>query len=167
MVQFAQQEDVPRAGQITIANSFDSTYNITYQSIPSPELRTILDLTLRRTADLGPDFAAYHKKLLDLKDRLEAGRFHLAVLGQFKRGKSMFLNALLGEPLLPTSVIPLTAIPTFITPGDIRGARVRYLDDRPGEEIASPRVEEITAFLARFVTEEQNPGRKVRLKVEA
>jgi hypothetical protein len=41
----------------------------------------------------------------------------LAVLGQFKRGKSTLLNALLGEPLLPTSVVPLTAIPTFLRAG--------------------------------------------------
>ena len=36
-------------------------------------------------------------------------RLQLAVLGQFKRGKSTFINALLGAAVLPTGVIPLTA----------------------------------------------------------
>jgi hypothetical protein len=35
-------------------------------------------------------------------------------VGQFKRGKSMLLNALLGADILPTGVIPVTAIPTFL-----------------------------------------------------
>lgn len=62
---------------------------------------------------LGSKFAANRKKLEDLGARLQEGRFHLAVLGQFKRGKSTFLNALLGDILLPSSVLPLTAIPVF------------------------------------------------------
>jgi Dynamin family len=50
-----------------------------------------------------------------LRDRLSRERLQLAVLGQFKRGKSTFINALLGANLLPTGVIPLTAVATFIS----------------------------------------------------
>ena len=49
-----------------------------------------------------------------MRHRLAAGRFQLAVLGQFKRGKSTLLNALLGVDALPTDVVPVTAIPTFL-----------------------------------------------------
>ena len=31
-----------------------------------------------------------------------------AVLGQFKAGKSSFLNSLIGKPILPVGVIPVT-----------------------------------------------------------
>jgi hypothetical protein len=41
-----------------------------------------------------------------LRDRLSRERLQLAVLGQFKRGKRTFINALLGANLLPTGVIP-------------------------------------------------------------
>jgi GTPase SAR1 family protein len=51
-------------------------------------------------------------RVQSLQARLSSGRFHLAVLGQFKRGKSTLLNALLGKPFLPTGVVPVTAIPT-------------------------------------------------------
>jgi hypothetical protein len=50
-----------------------------------------------------------------LRDRLSRERLQLAVLGQFKRGKRTFINALLGANLLPTGVIPLTAVATFIS----------------------------------------------------
>jgi hypothetical protein len=38
----------------------------------------------------------------------------IAVPGQFKGGKSTLRNALIGEPILPAGVVPLTAAPTFI-----------------------------------------------------
>jgi hypothetical protein len=56
------------------------------------------------------------------KRKLYQERLQLAILGQFKRGKSTFLNALLGEFLLPTGVIPFTAIPTFIAWGQRRSS---------------------------------------------
>jgi ABC-type polysaccharide/polyol phosphate transport system ATPase subunit len=43
-------------------------------------------------------------KLKDVQTRIEEGRLRVAVLGQFKRGKSTLLNALLGTPLLPTGI---------------------------------------------------------------
>jgi ribosome biogenesis GTPase A len=49
-------------------------------------------------------------RLEELRHRLEHERLQLAVLGQFKRGKSTFINALLGADVLPTGVIPLTAV---------------------------------------------------------
>ena len=58
------------------------------------------------------------EKLGDLGARFEEGRLRVAVIGQFKRGKNTLLNALLGAPLLPTGVTPVTAIPTFIEASD-------------------------------------------------
>lgn len=68
-------------------------------------------------AGLGADFHHHERRLADLADRVAEGRFHLAVLGQFKRGKSTLLNALVGEDILPVGVVPLTAAPTFIEYG--------------------------------------------------
>ncbi len=41
--------------------------------------------------------------------KLEAERFHLVVLGEFNHGKSTFVNALLGQDVLPTGITPTTA----------------------------------------------------------
>ena len=50
------------------------------------------------------------KRLIEIKSRLIENSFYLVILGQFKRGKSTFINALIGENLLPTSIVPLTSI---------------------------------------------------------
>jgi GTP-binding protein EngB required for normal cell division len=83
-----------------------------------------------------------------LRDRLDAGRFYVACVGQFKRGKSTLINALVGEAVLPTAAVPVTAVPTVLRAG-ARGARVEFLQD-VGTEIP-------IEALAQFVTEEGNP----------
>ena len=77
-----------------------------------------LDTLLARATSSVPRPTAAQQELLvrlsRLRTRLDEGLLRVAVLGQFKRGKSTLLNALLGVPLLPTGVTPVTAIPTFI-----------------------------------------------------
>lgn len=45
----------------------------------------------------------------ELVKKLEEDRFHLVVVGEFNHGKSSFVNALLGETVLPVGVTPTTA----------------------------------------------------------
>ena len=92
-----------------------------------------------------------------LYERLCHSRLHLAVLGQFKRGKSTLINALLGVPLLPIAVVPLTAVPTFIFWRSAGCVRVRFRDNRPIEELTADDPDKIRDFLFRFVAEEANP----------
>jgi GTPase Era involved in 16S rRNA processing len=91
-----------------------------------------------------------------LHRRLEQERLQLAVLGQFKRGKSTFINALLGDNLLPTGVIPLTAIATFIAWRREPLVVVHFKKSRM-EEFAVHTVDEIRNILFRFVAEVANP----------
>jgi GTP-binding protein EngB required for normal cell division len=42
--------------------------------------------------------------------KLDEERFSVVVLGEFNHGKSTFINALLGAPVLPTGITPTTAI---------------------------------------------------------
>jgi GTPase SAR1 family protein len=87
---------------------------------------------------------------LDALDRkLAEQRFNVVVVGEFKRGKTTFVNALLGAEVLPAAVIPLTSVVTAVTWGDEIRAEITLLDGRV-EEI--PPVE-----LARYVTERGNP----------
>ena len=48
----------------------------------------------------------------------------VAVLGQFKSGKSSLLNALIGADLLPVGVLPVTAVITRVAAGPAVTARV-------------------------------------------
>jgi GTPase Era involved in 16S rRNA processing len=92
-----------------------------------------------------------------LRERLLHNRIQLAVLGQFKRGKSTFINALLGAPVLPMAVVPSTAVPIFISRGSAASVRVRFQDNRPTEELSENDPDAIREFLFRFVAEEANP----------
>lgn len=91
-----------------------------------------------------------------LAERLVTERFQLAVLGQFKRGKSTLLNALLGEAVLPTGVVPVTAIPTFLQEATAPGLRVAYNDGRI-EAINVKGTDALREKLTALVTEEANP----------
>ena len=128
-----------------------------------PHSRAVMDFqilvsqALKTLRGLGSDFASHADRLTFLRERLEEGRLHLAVLGQFKRGKSTLLNAFLGQALLPTSVVPLTAIPTFIYYGPELRMQVLYQDERPPKEYANLSFEELSRTLEGLVTEEGNP----------
>jgi GTP-binding protein EngB required for normal cell division len=78
------------------------------------------------------------------------GMVDIAVLGQFKAGKSSFLNSLMGEAVLPVDVLPATAVVTRLGYGDKNGVLVRLLSG----ECQESTLEE----LASFVTERENPG---------
>jgi GTPase Era involved in 16S rRNA processing len=103
-------------------------------------------------------------RLSMLRERLQKNRLQIAVLGQFKRGKSTFINALIGVSALPTAVVPLTAIPTFIAWGDEPLIQVSFTDGKPTERFTPIETDTIRDILSRFVTEDANPNN--RLNVE-
>ncbi|MGB9616690.1 MAG: dynamin family protein [Desulfomonilaceae bacterium] len=130
-------------------------------SRPVMDFQMLLSEAIKIVSDLNSDFASHTNRLLFLRERLEEGRFHLAVLGQFKRGKSTLLNAFLGHALLPTSVVPLTAIPTFLHYSPELHMKVLYQDERPPKQYANISAEELSKILEGFVTEEGNPKNRL------
>lgn len=81
--------------------------------------------------------------------KLKLATFNLVVLGEFKRGKSTLINAILGTDLLPTGVIPLTSVATVIYFSPSPTLRIVYLN---GTEQTAPLMD-----LKEYVTERQNP----------
>lgn len=69
---------------------------------------------------------------------LRHGAFRLIVLGDMKRGKSTFLNALIGENLLPSDVNPCTALLTVLRYGSEKRATIHFNDGKPPEQIDFP-----------------------------
>jgi hypothetical protein len=84
-----------------------------------------------------------------VRERVAAARFVVACVGQFKRGKSTLLDALLGDYVLPAGVTPVTAVPTLVRHGPERVARVQ----ERGSWHSIP-----VEGLAGYVSEELNPG---------
>jgi hypothetical protein len=109
------------------------------------------DAELCRLAELAASFAAEHlaADARALAERVAEGRFFVACVGQFKRGKSTLLNALVGEPVLPTGIIPVTAVPTVLRYGEQPSARIRSAN---GDWTTIALKE-----LAEYVSEERNP----------
>ncbi|MCG9969000.1 dynamin family protein [Pelotomaculum terephthalicicum JT] len=95
--------------------------------------------------------------LEEIKQKLLHGRFNLVVLGEFKRGKTTFLNALLGEDLLPTAVVPLTSIVTLIQYGEKISVKVTFSDGGAAEATLDD--------LPLYVTEEGNPCNEKNVKL--
>ena len=96
-------------------------------------------------------------QIADLRYFLESCRafaraetLNIAIFGRFKAGKSSFLNHLLGEPLLPTGVIPVTSVITGIEFGPEERAEVRFLDGH-----ATPIS---LRQIVDYVSEAANPG---------
>lgn len=72
----------------------------------------------------------------------------VVILGQFKAGKSTFLNQLIGYNVLPVGVLPVTAVITRLNYGAEKKAVVTFLDDSKTE---------ITLLdLPEYVTEKGN-----------
>jgi GTP-binding protein EngB required for normal cell division len=123
--------------------------------------RQELDQVLSGLAEFLGAQANLRARVETLRSRLSQDRFQLAVLGQFKRGKSTLINALLGASLLPVGVVPLTAVPIFVSWGTVARVRVTFAGGRPPEECGSEDPDAIRAFLARFVAEDANPKNEI------
>ena len=75
--------------------------------------------------------------------RKEAFRF--VVVGEFSRGKSTVINALLGDRILPASVEPTTAVLTKLHGADQKTFKVRFRDERPEHEITFQQFRDLIA----------------------
>jgi len=121
------------------------------QTVERPSIEAVLH-TLLRVEDCGRVNKGLREKLLSLERKLASNQLHLAVLGQMKRGKSSFINALLGAEVLPTGVLPVTAAITEIKYGPTPCATIlRTTGQR--EEVG-------ISTLADYITEAGNPGNK-------
>jgi len=83
---------------------------------------------LLRLAELAEGFDAEQVAgdARSVAERVSEGRFYVACIGQFKRGKSSVLNALVDHSVLPTGVVPVTTVPTIVRYGSHASARVRF-----------------------------------------
>ena len=74
------------------------------------------------------DGARISQEIRECADRTASQLYRVAVIGEFKRGKSSMINALLGTEVLPTSVLPMTAAITRVTYSEEKRISVLYKD---------------------------------------
>ncbi|ROQ89921.1 dynamin family protein [Desulfosoma caldarium] len=117
-----------------------------YRKTQAKLLKALDDIQQLTTINLN---AAITDRINVLYDKIRQSAFYLVVLGEFKRGKSTLINAVLKDNLLPTAVVPLTSIVTMIHYGPEEKICVRFKD---GTTRTIPR-----KALADYVTERGNP----------
>ena len=104
-------------------------------------------------------------QLVSLKRQLEAGEsllaqnppIDVAILGQFKAGKSSFINSLIGKDILPVGAIPVTTAITRLQYGEMERAVVRHFDGSTTEAALSE--------IADFNSESKNPANEKNVAV--
>jgi len=97
-------------------------------------------------------------QLLALKRQLEAAEglvvqnqpIDVAILGQFKAGKSSFINSFIGQPILPVGAIPVTTAITRLQYGEKARVIVRHFDGSIAEAFLTD--------LPDFTSEAKNPA---------
>jgi GTP-binding protein EngB required for normal cell division len=92
----------------------------------------------------------YRRGLGIIIDRLANPALEIAIFGRVNSGKSSLLNHLVGAPLLPVGVTPITAVPTTLIYGEQPALSVFFADRPP---LTGP-VDDV----AQYVSEEGNPG---------
>ena len=89
--------------------------------------RPILEIC-KDTADIFSQYeitAGELARTQELIDKLENQEITVSVIGQFKRGKSTLVNAILEDKILPVGIVPVTAVVTSIQYGE-KAATVRF-----------------------------------------
>jgi ABC-type uncharacterized transport system ATPase component len=95
-----------------LADDYESLQQYTNAKLAiAGQLRTFFDLLQHRGNQ------TRIQQCEQLTAKLAEDRFTIAVLGQFKRGKSSLLNAIIGRDLLPTGILPLTSVITVVRYG--------------------------------------------------
>ncbi len=122
-----------------------------------PSIDVLIKSVLDECDKLPSGYFPYVRQIRQLYNRLAGGRLNLAVLGEFNRGKSTFINGLIGIKLLPTSMVPVTTVPTRIIYGSELSCTIRFFTDK-GALLIRSSPESISDALLKHVSEENNPG---------
>ena len=121
-------------------------------------------LKLQAIVSREPTLAPYVEQVNVGVERLKTLCYNLAVVGQFKRGKSSLINAILGLPVLPADVTPTTATVNRITFGIDPKVTIHYKDST--EKILDG-ISELSNYVTKLSEEKSRVAASVREAVIA
>ncbi|MBE9075886.1 dynamin family protein [Romeria aff. gracilis LEGE 07310] len=96
--------------------------------------------------------------LSEVLRRIQTDSFSVAVVGEFKRGKSTFINALLGQEILPSDILPCSATINRVSYGLRPLVKVRFNDARE-EEVA---IEQLADYVTKLTAESEVTAASVK-----
>lgn len=94
----------------------------------------------------------------EVLERVRENSFSVAVVGEFKRGKSTFINALLGKDILPSDILPCSATLNRVTYGIKPSVTVRFKDGK--EEIVE--IGKLAEYVTKLTEESEERAATVR-----
>jgi len=135
-----------------MSNTINQGSGTRIQDTSQESLKSVLDICARLSiVSLNRQIEACGKLLV------QNPPIDVAILGQFKAGKSSFINSLIGKSILPVGVIPVTTVITRLQYGSKERAIVRYFDGRTSEIGIGN--------IGNFTSEAENPSNQKNVEV--
>lgn len=106
-----------------------------------------------------PQVSTWLADIERLNEKLENMRFQVAVVGEFKRGKTSFINALLRKQILPADVLPATATINRITYGNEPSSYIYWNNSRPAEKIE---IDQLTGYITKLTDSSAMQARNIK-----
>jgi len=97
------------------------------------------------------------ENIVSLENFIADNNIDIVILGQFKAGKSSFINHLIGKEILPTGVIPVTSVITRLQFGETEKAIVSSLN--------TTKTEVPITLIDEFIAEDKNPKNEKTVSV--
>lgn len=96
-------------------------------------------------------------ELAGISDRLQNHIFSVGIMGEFKRGKSTVINALLGSEIVPADIVPCSATLNYIKWDASKHAIVKFKDGTE-KDIA---VDELSDYITKLTEKSEKQAEKV------
>lgn len=94
----------------------------------------------------------------DTAVRMSSKIYRVAVIGEFKRGKSSLINALVGASILPTDILPMTAVNTHLVYGAEKKIDIFFKDGT----IQESSVEQLIDFATKYDKQHEKTALKIQ-----
>ena len=114
-------------------------------------------LNISSIASHYPEGLEFCSKVKGIANRISSHQYRVAVIGEFKRGKSSLVNALLGTQILPTDILPMTAAVTHVRYSEKSRILIRYKSGETEENT----VEQLIDYATKYDTEKEERASRI------
>lgn len=135
-----------------------NSYQSSFKSVQKAIISLVGDLRRLRSFSQALNLDQSIPLIDDVIERAENKSFSVAIVGEFNRGKSTFINALLGRDILPSDILPCSATLNRVTYGVTPSVKVVFKDGRE-EEVA---IDQLENYVTKLTEESEDRAASVR-----